>query len=276
LEIYDVKLTRKSRALVMGAAATTAFALPASGASGQLLGLPLPNLGQIVQDLGATVDSVLPTGGVVTGVTGTVGGIVTGVESTVTGTVDSALGDVLGGVTGGLLPGTTLDQLLGTLGLTAVPGADGVGSILVFANGQPVVPGAPAVVDIAAPEPKVRVLSRLRQVHKTGSLRLQITSNEAGVMAVGGAVRPGLAVKSKKATKKARAAAVKHSRALIKFPAAILAFRKPGSLTMTVKVGKQARQALGRSRDGRISLAVIAADVYRNQTATNVKRKLSR
>lgn len=262
------------RVLCTATAGVVAVALAAGPASAQL-GLPLPGLGRVVQDLGTTVDNLLPTQGVVTTVTGSAGGVLSGVQQTVTGTVGSALDGVLGGSTAQPLPAATLDQLLAALGLTAGPAgqqtADGHGAGTVAApSGTPLQGG---VVDAAAPEPTFTVLTTLRRIHKTGSLKLRVTSNEPGIVAVGGAIRPGAAVK-KAGKRKTRA--VKHDRRLIKFPAAVLAYRKAGSLTMTIKLGKPARRTLGASRNGRISLAVIAADVYRNQASGYEKRKLKR
>lgn len=262
-------------------AATSVLALPVSSASA-VLGLPLPNLGQVVLDLGNTVESILPTGGVVTGVTGTVGGVVSGVQDSVTGSVDQVLAEVLGGSGGSALPTDTLDQLLAALGLGSSGGGTSGGGVN-GSTGGVVGPGGVTipngVVDAAAPEPKFVVLSTLRQVHKTGSLRIQVTNDEAGIVAVGGAIRPGAAVKKATTKKKAKAkksAAAKHDRRLIKFPSAVLAYRKAGPLTMTVKLGKAARKTLGASKDGRISFAVIAADVFRNQSSSYEKVKLKR
>ena len=264
-------------------AAIALIAIPAAPAHAQLGGL-LPGLGEIVQDVGQTVESTLPvSGGAVTGVTGTVGGIVNDTQGTLTSTVDQVLGDVLSGTGTGsldglvnsLLPTDTLDQLLLSLGLAPV-GADGApagggvgGTTAIGPDGNP-------VVDAAAPNAKVRVLSRLTQIRKTGSLRLEVSTDEAGVVAMSGAIRPGLAVKSKKKSKRARAAAVKHSRKLIKFPAAILAFRKAGKLQVTVKLGRTARSTLGRSRDARMSIATLAADLARNQVVSQAKHKIKR
>ncbi len=265
-------------------AAIALMAIPAAPAHAQLGGL-LPSLGEIVQNVGQTVESTLPiSGGVVTGVTGTVGGIVNDTQGTLTSTLDQVLGDALSGTGTGpldglvnsLLPTDTLDQLLLSLGLgpagaNGAPGtAGGVGGTTAIGpDGNP-------VVDAAAPNAKVRVLSRLTQIRKTGSLRLEVSTDEAGVVAMSGAIRPGLAVKSKKKSKRARAAAVKHSRKLIKFPAAILAFRKAGKLQVTVKLGRTARSTLGRSRDARMSIATLAADLARNQAVSQAKHKIKR
>jgi hypothetical protein len=273
---FIVKTTRRrTRVLAVGTAATV-FALPAAGsAQAQLLGLPLPNLGTVVQDLGKTVDSLLPTGGLVTTVTGTVGGVVSGVQDSVGGTVDSLVGDVLSGGGGASLPTDTLDQLLATLGISSsgAGGSTGTGGTSGIV-GPGVVNG---VIDAAAPEPKFKVLSTLRSVHNTGKLRVRVISDEPGIVAVAGAIRPGYKVKKKKSSKKARkSAARKHDRRLIKFPAAILAYRKAGNLTMTIKLGRTARRTLGVSRNGRISFAVIAADVVKNQASMYEKLSLKR
>lgn len=266
---------RRAAALLAAASLTSVAAAPASAQ----LGLPLPNLGTVVQDLGKTIDSIVPTGGLVTTVTGTVGGVVTGVQDTVTGTVDSVLGGVLEDGSKGVLPTTTLDSLLGTLGLSNAGGGGSGGSGGGGSTGGIVTPGGVSngnVLDAAAPEPAFKILSTLRQVHRTGSLRIQVTTNEPGIVAVGGAIRPGFAVKKKAAKKKARTSAARHDRRLIKFPAAVLAYRKAGTLTMTVKLGKAARRTLGKSRDARVSFAVIAADVVRNQASSYEKVRVKR
>ena len=68
----------------------------------------------------------------------------------------------------------------------------------------------------------------------------------------------------------------KHSRALIKFGPTPLAFRQAGKLQITVKLGLNARRTLARSRNARIGVAMVAADVRRNQTSTYVKKAINR
>ena len=250
----------------------------ASPVQAQLLGGLVPNLGTIVTGtgtaLGDTVDSILPgVGGVVTGVTGTVGGVVGGVQDSVTGIVDQTLGGVLDGSTGAILPTDVLDNLLGTLlaNSTAAPGSLGTGTSggpIVLAGGS-VTPGG-IILDASAPRPTVKVLSKLKAIGKSGKMRMEIRTNEPGIVAVAGSVRPGLAVKKKGAK------AVKHSRKVIKVPSITLGYRKAGKLVVTVKLSRAAQRALGRSKDARMSVGTVASDLFRNQDSDNVKLKIKR
>jgi hypothetical protein len=247
----------------------------AAPAQAQLLGGLLPNLGTIVtgtgQTLGNVVNGVVPgVGGVVTGVTGTVGGVVGGVQSTVTGLVDQTLGGVLGGATGGLLPANVLDNLLGTLlaNSSGVPGASGNGAPIVLAGGS-VTPGG-VVIDASAPRPTVKVLTKLKAIGSSGKMRMEIRTNEPGIVAVAGSVRPGVAVK------KAGAKAVKHSRKLIKVPSIVLGYRQAGKLVVTVKLSRAAQRTLGRSKDARMSIGTLASDVFKNQDSESIRLKLKR
>jgi hypothetical protein len=261
--------------ITLGAGASTVAAAPAQA---QLLGGLLPNLGAILtgtgQALGSTLNGILPgVGSIVTGVTGTVGGVVSGVQTSLTGVVDQTLGGVLGGATGGLLPGNVLNGLLGTLlnNSTAAPGTPGLGNHggpIVLAGGS-VTPGG-VVVDASAPRPTIKVLSKLKTIGSTGKIRMEISTNEPGVVAVAGNVRPGAA------TKKAAKRATKHSRALIKVPSLVLGYRRAGKLVVTVKLSRAAQRALGTSKDARMSVGTIAADVFKNQDADTVRLKLSR
>jgi hypothetical protein len=129
------------------------------------------------------------------------------------------------------------------------------------------------IVDASAPRPKVKVLSRLRSIGRTGKMRLEVSTNEPGIVALGGNVRPGRAVKAKK--RKARSSA-KHSRKLVKVPSVVLGYRRAGKLTLTVKLSRAAQRTLGRSRDARISVGTLAADVFRNQDSDHTKLKIKR
>lgn len=280
------------RAIALGALATTAVAVPASSALAaqaepRLLGLPLPDLGQIVTDLGSTlgdtIDQILPgTGAIVTETTGTVGGIITGTTGTVETVVDETLGGILdgsglgtvvgpntggGGANGGLLPTDALTQLLGTLG---IPISGGTAGQVTNADGT-------ITVDSRAPGVTFTVLSKLRSVKKDGKLKLQVATDEPGVVAFTSAVRPGAAVKAKKARKGVkRKPAPKHSRKLIKVPAVTLGFRKAGKLRVTVQLSKTAQRNLGNARNARISVGLLASDAARNQARTRVKRAVKR
>jgi hypothetical protein len=263
------------RAAAVGALAAGALLAPASPAIGQL-GLPLPGLGQVVTDVGGTVGGVLPAGGggVVTGATGTVGGLVTGTTGTVTGSVDQVLGGVLGGGgPGGLLPTDALNILLGTLGipLNGTPGAGGAGG----SGAGGVVPGPGGfVLDARSPNARFTVMSKLRRIAQTGRIPLRVTTDEAGIVAFKGSVRPGKARKVAQRKGARKAAAV--SRKPIKFPSAVLGFRKAGSLRVTIQLSRTAQRKLGKVRDARMSLAVVTADVRRNQGKATVKRVVRR
>lgn len=278
--------------IAIAAVATTAFAVPAGAAFAgdaelRLLGLPLPDLGQVVTDvggtLGDTVDTILPgTGAIVTETTGTVGGIITGTTQTVNDAVDQTVGGILdgtdlggivgpntsgGGTNGGLLPTDALTTLLQTLGFQTVGQAKGT---VVNADGS-------VTVDSRAPGVTFKALSKLRNVKKDGKLKLQVATDEPGIVAFTSTVRPGLKVKARKqATRKARTSATKHSRKVIHIPAVTLGFRKAGSLKVTVQLSKAAQRNLGSARDARISVGMIASDAARNQTRSRVKKTVAR
>jgi hypothetical protein len=284
---------RTARAIALGAIATTAVAAPVATASAaqaepRIIGLPLPDLGQVVSDLGATlggiVEGVLPgTGAIVTETTGTVGGIITGTTQTVSDSVDETVGQILngaglggvvgpdapgGGAAGGLLPTNALNSLLQTLG---IPTLQGTGT------GQSVAPDGSITIDSRAPGVTFTVLSKLRDVKKDGRLRLQVASDEAGVIAFTSTLRPGVLAKTKAGTKKAaRGSAVKHSRKVIHVPAVTLGFRQAGALKVTVRLSKTAQRNLGNAKDARISVGLLAADGARNQASERVKRVVKR
>jgi hypothetical protein len=253
---------RSSRrvAAVLSVSALAVTAVPAAPAQAGLLS-PLAGL---LTSTGQTLGGLLPgVGGVVTTVTGTVGGVVAGVDTTLTGVVDNTLN----GVTG-LLPATTLTSLLGGLLPPAGgPGAaGGVGGPIVLSGGA-VGPGG-VIVDTSAPRPTVTVLSKLRTVARTGTLRLQISTDEPGIVALKGNVRPGAVVNAKKRTA--------HSRQLIRVPSVVLGYRRAGKLTVTVKLSRAAQRTLGRSRDARMSVGTVTADLFRNQAVDSTRLKLRR
>jgi hypothetical protein len=68
-------------------------------------------------------------------------------------------------------------------------------------------------LDASAPRSTVQVLSKLKQVGKTGKMKLRIKTNEPGVVALKSNVRPGATVKAKKGAKTAKV-----SKKLIKIP----------------------------------------------------------
>jgi hypothetical protein len=270
--------SRRAAALLSIGALSAGTAVVAAPAQAQLLGGLLPSIGTIVtgtgEALGGTVDSILPgTGGVITGVTGTVGGAVGGIETAITGTLDQTLAGILGG-DGGALPPNVLDTLLGTLlgNSTAAPGTPGTGNsggVIVLSGGS-IGPGG-IVLDASAPRPTVTVLSKLKQIGSSGKMRMEIKTNEPGIVAVLGKIRPGAAVKAKRGTK-----AAKHSRKLIKIPQITLGYRKAGKLVVTVRLSRAAQRALGRSKNARMSVGTLAVDVFKNQDSDSTKVNIKR
>lgn len=268
--------SRRAAALLSIGALGAGTAVAAAPAHAQLLGGLLPSIGTIITDtgqtLGGTLDGVLPgTGGVITGVTGSVGGVIAGVEGTVTGTVDQTLSGLLGGGGGGALPADVVDSLLATLlgNSTGALGTGTTGGPIVLSGGS-VGPGG-VILDASAPRPTVTVLSKLKQIGKNGKMRIEIKTNEPGIVAVAGRIRPGTAVKAKRGAKK-----VKHSRKLIKVPQITLGYRQAGKLVVTVRLSRSAQRALGRSRNARMSVGTVAIDVFRNQDSDSTKLNIKR
>lgn len=252
-----------SRSPIRVAIAAAALGVPAAACAQLPLPVPLPDPVQIVtQATGALPD---PVGGVVTQTTGDAGGLVQSTTGGLTGTISQTVDQVLGGGLG-QLPTGTVDDLLSSIG---VPGA----------NGAPGVPGTPGVtvlpdgtilVDSRAPVTSVKVLSKVRQIGRTGRLRLQITSDEPSVVALAGAVRPGIARKVSGHRVKGR------SRKPIRIPAVVLAYRRAGALNVTVQFSRKAQRNLDAGRSARLSVALVAVDVARNQVRRNVKRVIKR
>lgn len=270
--------SRRAAALLCIGALSAGTAVAAAPAQAQLLGGLLPSVGTIVTDtgtaLGGAVNTVLPgTGGVITGVTGTVGGAISGVESTVTGTLDQTLNGILGGG-GGLLPDDVLNTLLTTLlsNSTAAPGTPGTGTSggPIVLSGGSVGPGG-VILDASAPRPTVTVLSKLKQIGRSGKMRIEIKTNEPGIVAVANRIRPGVAVKAKKGVKRAR-----HSRKVIKIPQITLGYRRAGKLVVTVRLSRAAQRTLGRSKNARMSVGTVAVDVFKNQDSDNAKVNIKR
>jgi hypothetical protein len=56
----------------------------------------------------------------------------------------------------------------------------------------------------------------------------------------------------------------------------LLAFRRQGSLRLSFALPRSAQKRLGQARDARLSLAVYAVDVARNQVTRNLKRHVTR
>jgi hypothetical protein len=254
------------RSCVLGVIAGALAVVPAGRAAAQLpvpaAPVPVPAAGGMVPTVVQTAGTLPVVGGVVSGVAGSAGGVITGVQPAVAGTVGTVLGGGTPGAPGGGGPGTpgggslpadAMDSLLAAaLGGAAAGGVGGDGSV---------------VIDAVAPTAHVRVLSRLTQIARTGSLRLEISSDEAGIVAVAGSVRPGLGT---------RGHTRHHSRKLIRWPSTILGFRTPGRLQVTIKLTRTARTTLGRSRDASVGVATVAADVRRNQRSAYTRLALRR
>jgi hypothetical protein len=250
-------------------AAAAVLILPAAAGAQLIPALPIPAtvpdpVEVVTQVTGAVPD---PVGGVITESTGTVGGIVAGGSAALPGDVQQVVGQVLGGGLG-QLPTGAIDQLLGPLGLPGLDGTNGVAG----GTGYVVLPDGSILLDGRPPVTKVKILSKLRQVGGTGKLRLQISSDEPSVIAMGGTVRPG--IRRKLATRKARSQP--YSRKSIRFPAVVLAFRKAGALTVTIQFSRAAQKTLNRARDARTSVALVAVDVARNQQSRHVKGTVKR
>jgi hypothetical protein len=249
------------------AAAALAISVPAAATA--QLGLPLPSLPDPTQTTGQVTGSLPdPLAGAVDTVTGTAGGVVDTVNNATggaTGGVTDTIGQTVDQVLGGTLdqlPTGTVDDLLGAAGLNGLNGANG-------ANGQPgvkVLPDGTVVVDRRAPVTKVTVLNRNRTVGRNGKLSLRISSDEPSVVALVGTVKPG------RAWHLSRAAAKRHSRQTIKIPKVVLAYRKAGSLKLTIQFSGRAQRNIRQSFNSSMKLTLVAVDVARNQ----VTRKLSR
>ncbi len=270
--------SRRLTALLTIGALSAGTAVVAAPAQAGLLDGVLPSVGSLVTGTGQTLAGAVPVagvGGVVTGVTGTAGGVIGGVQNTVSGVLDQTLGGVVGGGSGAL-PDDVLGSLLGTLfaNSSAAPGTPGFGGP--NAGGPIVLSGATVgpngvVLDASAPRPTVRVLSKLRQVGRTGRMKLEIRTNEPGIVALTGNVRPGATIKAKKGHK-----AYKVSKKLIKVPRIVLGYRKAGKLNVTVKLSRPAQRALGKVRYAKMSVGTIAVDVFKNQDSENTRLKLKR
>ena len=122
---------------------------------------------------------------------------------------------------------------------------------------------AKQIPDVAA---WLESISKLKGIGRDGKMRLEVRTDEPGIVAVAGSVRPGDAVKK----------ATKHSRKLIKVPSVVLAYRKAGKLIVTVKLSRAAQRALGTSKNARMSIGTVASDVFRNQDSDTVSLNIGR
>ena len=261
--------SRRVSALLTIGALSAGTAVAASPAQAGLLDGVLPNAGSLVTGTETTLGGALPSGGsTITDVTGPVGGVIGGVEGTVSGVLDQTLGGVIGGGTGAL-PDDVLGSLLGTL-LANSSTAPGAPNSIVLSGGT-IGPNGQILLDASAPRSTVTVLSKLKQVGRSGRMKLEIKTNEPGIVAIRSAVRPGAAIKAKQGQK-----AVKISKNLIKIPQIVLGYRRAGKLTVTVRVSRAAQRTLGRVRAAKMSGGTIAVDVWKNQDSERTKLKLKR
>jgi hypothetical protein len=68
----------------------------------------------------------------------------------------------------------------------------------------------------------------------------------------------------------------RHDRSVIHLAPVMVAFRSAGSVPVAIRLPRDVQHRLGSSRNGRMSIAVLAADVQRNQTGERLKRMLRR
>jgi hypothetical protein len=109
----------------------------------------------------------------------------------------------------------------------------------------------------------------LRQIGRNGRLRLRVKANEPAVVAFSSLIRPGR-------VRFVHGRPLKVSRKLIRVKAVMLAFRRAGTRTITLKLPRAARTRLLRTRDARLALATWAADVARHQARRNVRKTIRR
>ena len=195
---------------------------------------------------------------------GSVGGLLPGVGQVVDGTtktLDDTLDKVLGGSTAALPP----DVLGDVLGAPAPSSPSPSGT-----PAPPRITSAPgSVADTRAPMASVRVLSRLKDVGRTGRLRVEVRSDEAGVVAFTTMVRPG-------AKRRGVAKKLRHDRSVIHIAPVVVAFNRAGAVPVSLRLTKSAQRRLNRSRNGRMSVGLLTADAARNQAAERLKRHLAR
>lgn len=221
-----------------------------------LLAAPAPaqaqRLGSLVQAL--SVQAPL-AGGVVQSATGAAGGLLPAQTAETLGELEQVLGTVPAALPGSGVPGAGQGQgdQLEVLG-------EALGALPPTASGG-------ALVDLAAPTVTFEPRSTLKRVHKTGALRLRVRLGEPGVVVLGGQLRPGARVKGARGP---------HTRALVRVPPAVLAFRRAGTLNVVVQLGRDVRRNLLRSRDARLKVTALAADQARNLAPLTEKVRLKR
>jgi len=218
----------------------------------------------------ATLDQILA------GVTTTLPANVITVPTTVDGVVPGGVvpgGVVPGGVVpGGVLPGG--DPLAGATGAPGTTGATGAAR----AAGGGTAAGAPGAAgslpaatpgDVRAPAASVQVLSNARRAAKTGRLRVTVRTDEASVVALAAAIRPGAKARGVRARGR-------HWRGVIHTAPVVHVLSVAGEHTVVLKLPARHRRHLGAARDARVSVALLVADAARNQAGLRVKSVMRR
>jgi hypothetical protein len=233
------------------------------------------------------------------GLLGPIGQVITDATQQVSTTLDQVLGggtsalppDALGDVLSTVLAPPAAPGAPGAPGLPGVPGSAGApgaggpawggsgasgGSNVRLVGGGSVAgtsgssgPAGSVLDDGRAPMASVRIVSRLSRVAATRRLRVEVRSDEPGVVAFSSTIRPG--VKRRGVAKR-----VAHSRSVIHVPTVVLAFRSAGTLTVDLRLRAADAARLGRARNGRMSVGILTADVARNQSSERLKRHLRR
>jgi hypothetical protein len=245
--VPDVGFMRLPRSPLTVLALAAALGVPATAVA--QLGLPQLPLPVTVPD---PVDVISQ---------GDVGGLLDDVTGALPAPIGDTVDDVLGGSLGEL-PSGTVDDLLGSIGVAGLDGAPGAPGT----PGVTVLPDGTILVDSRPPVTGVKVLSKTREVGRTGRLRLQISSDEPSIIALGGTIRPGI-------TRKVHGHRLRHhSRKPIRLPSAVLSYRKAGPLKVAIQLSRKSQRNLRRGYNARVSLALLALDVARNQQRRTVKR----
>jgi len=146
---------------------------------------------------------------------------------------------------GGSKPTTWQGYALQPGSIGTASASDGLDRGIRIGQSAPATSAAPAGRPPA--RSKIRVLSSLRSIGKSGRLRLRIRTAAAGVVVVATRIRPGRRVSSSRA---------RHSRRLIKPKPRSLGRLPAGSRTVSIKLSRNARRMLGRSRSARLSVSL--------------------
>lgn len=161
-----------------------------------------------------------------------------------------AIGDLLGTTDVGTAPaggGTPSDGSGG--GTSATPSSGD-------ATGSQSAAGTPTAPDTRAPRVTLKVLSGFAWVARTGRLKVRVSCDEQGVVAVGGSLRV--------------------RRRVLRLAASGVGYRSPGTVTATIRLPRAALRQLARARSVRLSLQAVAVDVAHNQRTAALKVTLAR